>query len=375
MTEPYIIVGMSGGVDSSVSALLLQQAARQTTSPFAKAKLEGLFMKNWEETDNTAYCTAQEDMEDALQAAETLGLHLHTVNFSKQYWDRVFAYFLDEYKAGRTPNPDIMCNREIKFSAFLNYAKRLGADKIATGHYAQIREIEDGYQLVKGLDLNKDQSYFLHALGQLELSQTLFPLGDQLKPEVRELALMAGFDNHEKKDSTGICFIGERRFRDFLANYLPARPGEIRNLDDQVIGEHQGAFYYTNGQRQGLGIGGLKNQPETPWYVVDKNVDKNIVYVVQGHDHPALFNRRLNASQLTWTHHQPEQFLQYAEDELTAKVRYRQNDQVCKIDSVTHKQITLTFQNPQRAIAPGQSVVLYHKEVCLGGGIIDTAYN
>lgn len=356
MTE-YVITGMSGGVDSSVAAALLIEQHR----------VEGLFMKNWEETDNTAYCTAQQDMEDALQVAESLNIPLHQVNFSQQYWDRVFAFFLDEYQAGRTPNPDIACNREIKFSAFLNYAKRLGADKIATGHYAQIKPTDEGYLLVKGVDANKDQSYFLHALQQPELSQSLFPLGHLQKQAVREIATQAGFDNHQKKDSTGICFIGERRFKDFLAQYLPAQPGEIQSLDGQVLGQHHGAYYYTVGQRQGLGIGGIKNQPE-PWYVVDKDVQANIVYACQGHDHPALFHRCLEASQLTWTLVPPDQ------TSVSAKIRYRQEDQPCQITQLDDR-LVLRFDEPQRAIATGQSVVLYDGDICLGGGIIDRAFN
>jgi tRNA-uridine 2-sulfurtransferase len=364
MKKPFVIVGMSGGVDSSVAAwLLLEQGYR----------VEGLFMKNWEETDDVAYCTAQQDLEDALQVCGELEIPLHQINFSKQYWDRVFSYFLQEYRAGRTPNPDIMCNKEIKFDAFLKYALKLGADRIATGHYARLQP-EDGYQLLlKGRDAGKDQSYFLYRLGQEELRYSLFPLGEMRKSEVRKIATECGFDNHEKKDSTGICFIGERRFRDFLARYLPAQPGDILNLDGEVIGRHQGAFYYTMGQRQGLGIGGMKNAAEYPWYVTAKDVNRNTLTVVQGENHPALFKSRLQAGQLHWISRTVKA------DELPfvckAKIRYRQPDQECAIEAFDGDRATVRFVLPQRAVTEGQSIVFYRDDICLGGGIIESARN
>lgn len=358
----FVIVGMSGGVDSSVAAkLLLEQGYR----------VEGLFMKNWEETDDVAYCTAKQDLEDALQVCDELEIPLHQINFAGQYWDRVFRFFLEEYRAGRTPNPDIMCNKEIKFSAFLEYALKLGADKIATGHYARCVTDNERRLLKKGLDDNKDQSYFLHRLGQRELHYSLFPLGELMKPAVRDMATESGFDNHEKKDSTGICFIGERRFRDFLSKYLPARPGKIKTLDGEIVGEHQGAFYYTIGQRQGLGIGGVKNNPEEPWYVADKNIRENTLIVVQGHHHPALLKSHLRAGQLHWIDHPPPGL----PHRCRAKVRYRQQDQACTIERLKADNAIVGFDRPQRAVTPGQSVVFYQDDVCLGGGIIEEAFN
>lgn len=364
MKKPFVIVGMSGGVDSSVAArLLLEQGYR----------VEGLFMKNWEETDDVAYCTAKQDLEDALQVCEELEIPLHQINFSRQYWDRVFSYFLQEYKAGRTPNPDIMCNKEIKFDVFLKYALKLGAERIATGHYARLQS-DGGYQcLMKGHDAGKDQSYFLYRLGQNELQYSLFPLGDMQKSEVRKIATRCGFDNHEKKDSTGICFIGERRFRDFLAKYLPAQPGAILTEDGSVIGQHQGAFYYTVGQRQGLGIGGMRNTAESPWYVAAKDVDRNTLTVVQGEDHPALFKSWLHATQLHWI----AKPLSTGELPFAckAKIRYRQPDQDCTIEAIEGERMTVNFPRPQRAVTEGQSIVFYRDDLCLGGGIIESAFN
>jgi tRNA-uridine 2-sulfurtransferase len=363
MSKSFVIVGMSGGVDSSVAAkLLLEQGHR----------VEGLFMKNWEETDDVAYCTSKQDLEDALQVCEELEIPLHQINFSRQYWDRVFSYFLQEYKAGRTPNPDIMCNKEIKFDLFLKYALKLGADKIATGHYARLHG-NGAQQLLKGLDAGKDQSYFLYRLGQDELRYSIFPLGEMQKSEVREIATRCGFDNHEKKDSTGICFIGERRFRDFLAKYLPAQPGNILTLNGEVIGQHQGAFYYTMGQRQGLGIGGMRNTDEYPWYVVAKDVNHNTLTVVQGEDHPALYKTRLYASQLHWIAEplNPDK-LPFS---CKAKIRYRQADQDCVIESIEADRLSVYFARPQRAITEGQSIVFYKDDICLGGGIIESAFN
>ncbi|MBN1379380.1 MAG: tRNA 2-thiouridine(34) synthase MnmA [Gammaproteobacteria bacterium] len=353
-----VIVGMSGGVDSSVAALLLLEQGHQ---------VEGLFMKNWQETDDLAYCSAQQDLEDAEQVCADLEIPLHTINFSHQYWDRVFTHFLNEYQAGRTPNPDVLCNKEIKFKAFLDYALRLGADKIATGHYARVTKNQHGYQLLKGVDASKDQSYFLHLLGQHELSYSLFPLGELEKANVRELATQAGFVNHEKKDSTGICFIGERRFRDFLARYLPAQAGEIVTLDGKIVGKHAGALYYTIGQREGLGIGGLTESTEEPWYVIEKDVIKNQLIVVQGHNHPALFHRQLISGPLHWINAQPETLPFRCQ----AKIRYRQSDQNCRLTGWSEDSASIEFDEAQRAVTTGQSIVFYRDDVCLGGGIIE----
>jgi tRNA-specific 2-thiouridylase len=367
MTDPIptpslstrIIVGLSGGVDSSVAAMLLKEQGYH---------VEGLFMKNWEEDDGTDYCTAREDLADAQAVADKLDITLHSANFAAEYWDNVFEHFLAEYRAGRTPNPDILCNREIKFKAFLEYAQQLGADKIATGHYAATGLQAGRATLLKGLDGNKDQSYFLHAVGHTELAHSLFPLGGIEKPQVRKLAADRGLITHDKKDSTGICFIGERNFTAFLSEYLPAQPGEIQTTDGQVIGQHQGLMFHTLGQRQGLGIGGVKGFPEAPWYVLHKDLDNNILYVGQGHEHPWMLSNRLVASQLTWVSGiAPE-----AGSSLTAKVRYRQQDQFVIIDQIDENRMHLNFQEDQRAVTPGQSVVLYDGDVCLGGGIIET---
>jgi tRNA-specific 2-thiouridylase len=353
-----VIVGMSGGVDSSVSALLLQQQGYC---------VEGLFMKNWEEDDGTEYCTAREDFADARAVADKLGITLHGANFAAEYWDNVFEHFLAEYRAGRTPNPDILCNREIKFKAFLEYALMLGADYIATGHYTRCGEDQGKGTLLKGLDHNKDQSYFLHAVGHAELEKTLFPVGEIEKPQVRELAEQHGLATAKKKDSTGICFIGERRFKDFLQQYLPAQPGEIHSLEGEYLGQHHGLMYHTIGQRQGLGIGGLANHSEAPWYVVGKDLDSNILLVAQGNEHPALFSTRLSASDIYWVAGAaPELPLQ-----CSAKVRYRQADQQCTV-SASGNAFDVVFAQPQRAVTPGQSVVFYLGERCLGGGVIES---
>jgi len=352
-----VIVGMSGGVDSSVSALLLQQQGYE---------VEGLFMKNWNEDDGTEYCTAMTDLMDAAAVCQKLGIYLHTVNFAAEYWDNVFAHFLEEYKAGRTPNPDILCNREIKFKVFLEHAEALGADLIATGHYTRRRDIDGRSYLCKGLDPNKDQSYFLHAVGEAAFSKTLFPIGDMEKPEVRKLAEQHDLVTHNKKDSTGICFIGERRFKDFLETYLPAQPGKIVNTEGQVIGEHQGLMYHTIGQRQGLGIGGVQGAKEEPWYVANKDLENNQLLVVQGKNHPALFKTSLVANQLHWINGEakPSDF------RCNAKVRYRQSDQACSLRVLDDDSLEVLFDEPQRAVTPGQSVVFYEGELCLGGGVI-----
>jgi tRNA-specific 2-thiouridylase len=353
-----VIVGMSGGVDSSVAALLLKRAGHEVV---------GLFMKNWEDDDTEEYCSSRQDLIDAAAAADVIGIDLEVVNFSAEYKDRVFADFLAEYRAGRTPNPDVLCNSEIKFKAFLDHALRLGADKIATGHYAQVREFLGEWQLMKAEDGTKDQSYFLYRLNQAQLSKTLFPVGHLYKRDVRKIAAAAGLANHAKKDSTGICFIGERRFREFLARYLPKQPGEIRRLDDErVIGRHEGLMYYTLGQREGLGIGGVKGAPEEPWFVCAKDMAKNVLYVVQGHDHPALLRDRLVAGNLSWVSGKPP----HAHWVYAAKTRYRQPDAACEVERVDANECEVAFAAPQWAVTPGQSVVLYESLVCLGGGII-----
>ncbi|WP_409526330.1 tRNA 2-thiouridine(34) synthase MnmA [Nitrincola sp. MINF-07-Sa-05] len=360
MTDPSnqkVIVGMSGGVDSSVSALLLMQQGYQ---------VEGLFMKNWEEDDGTEYCTAMQDLADAQAVCDKLGIKLHTANFAAEYWDNVFEHFLTEYKAGRTPNPDILCNREIKFKAFLDYAKVLGADLIATGHYVRRGERDGHTCLLKGLDQNKDQSYFLHQVGEEQLQQTLFPVGELEKPAVRALAEEHDLITHDKKDSTGICFIGERRFRDFLQQYLPAQPGKIETPDGDVIGEHQGLMYYTIGQRQGLRIGGLKNYPEEPWFSAEKDLERNVLIAVQGQQHPMLYSEWLSLSEIFWINEPPPLPLT-----CEAKVRYRQPDQACRVEVHPELGYIVHFDTPQRAVTPGQSVVFYRDDQCLGGGVIE----
>jgi len=358
-TPGKIMVAMSGGVDSSVSALLLQRQGLD---------IAGMFMKNWEEDDRFGECSAAEDVADAQAVADSMGMVLHTRNFATEYWENVFEEFLSEYRAGRTPNPDILCNREIKFKTFLEHAEELGAEKIATGHYVRT-DCKDGkYRLLRGVDYNKDQTYFLYAVGHQQLAKTLFPVGELEKPRVRELASEAGFDVFDKKDSTGICFIGERNFTNFLGEYIPAQPGEIQTTDGQVIGKHRGLMFHTLGQRQGLGIGGVKGYPEAPWYVLHKDLDNNVLYVGQGHEHPWMLSTRLEASQLAWVSGSaPENG-----SSLTAKVRYRQQDQVLRIEDIDENRMILEFGHPQRAVTPGQSVVLYDGDVCLGGGIIET---
>lgn len=356
-SETRVIVGMSGGVDSSVAALLLIQQGYQ---------VEGLFMKNWEEDDGTEYCTAKEDLADAQVVCDTLGIKLHTANFAAEYWDNVFEHFLEEYQAGRTPNPDILCNREIKFKAFLDYAEQLGAQLIATGHYVRRRDSNGMSELLKGVDRNKDQSYFLHAVGGEQIHKTLFPVGEYEKPTVRELAEQHGLITANKKDSTGICFIGERRFTDFLKQYLPAQPGVIETVDGIELGQHSGLMYHTIGQRQGLGIGGLKNASEEAWYVLAKDLERNVLIVGQGNQHPWLFSRTLLTREVNWINPVDLDAL----DNLTAKVRYRQKDQACTVQH-TDDGYLVTFEQPQRAVTLGQSIVFYTGDVCLGGGVIE----
>ncbi|MXZ80964.1 MAG: tRNA 2-thiouridine(34) synthase MnmA [Gammaproteobacteria bacterium] len=353
-----IMVGLSGGVDSSVAASRLLEAGHRVT---------GLFMKNWEEDDTPDHCTAAEDLEDAQEICKLLGIELKTINFSHEYWDRVFRIFLHEYRSGRTPNPDIVCNREIKFKEFLEWAVGLGADCIATGHYARLEKENGHYNLLKGLDRNKDQSYFLYALDQQALGRVHFPVGDMTKDAVRARARELSLPVHDKKDSTGICFIGEKRFADFLKRYLPSEPGEILTLDGETVGRHQGAWYYTIGQRQGLGIGGGGE----PWYVARKDVRRNVIYAVQGKDHPALLKTRLVAEQLNWIRGIPPD----APLDCTAKTRYRQPDQRCAISGIVPGCAEVAFESPQWGVAAGQSIVFYHDDICIGGGVIRHAYN
>ena len=357
-----VIVGMSGGVDSSVSALLLMQQGYE---------VEGLFMKNWDEDDGTEYCTAKEDLADAEAVCAKLGIKLHTANFAAEYWDNVFEHFLAEYKAGRTPNPDILCNREIKFKVFLEYAEMLGADKIATGHYVRKGHVSQGDgdvrpRLLKGLDSNKDQSYFLHAVPEAAIARTLFPVGELEKPAVRALAEQHDLITAKKKDSTGICFIGERRFRDFLQQYLPAQPGTIETPDGDVIGKHMGLMYYTLGQRQGLGIGGLANYSEDPWYVAAKDLDRNVLIAVQGKHDQLLYSDILVTEAMDWVAGEPP----VQQGRFTAKTRYRQSDCGCEMRALPDGGVEVTFDDPQWAVTPGQSLVLYDGDICLGGGVI-----
>lgn len=358
-----VIVGMSGGVDSSVAALLL---LRQGYT------VEGLFMKNWEEDDTNEYCAAAEDLKDVESVCNKLGIKLNTINFSAEYWDNVFSYFLEEYKAGRTPNPDILCNKEIKFKAALEYVKELGGDYFATGHYAKKIINEDGsFELAKPKDLNKDQTYFLYTLTQDRLAKALFPLENLDKPEIRNIAEENGFINHAKKDSTGICFIGERKFKTFLEGYLPNKPGNIVTEDKTIIGKHDGLMYYTLGQRQGLGIGGVANAPEKPWYVAKKDLERNELIVVQGKDHPSLYSKKLKASSLSFVNNK---FDTKKTIECSAKVRYRQTDMQCFFKFIDNDSMEVEFYEPVFSITPGQSIVFYNNEICLGGGIIEEVY-
>jgi tRNA-specific 2-thiouridylase len=359
MAGQRVIVGMSGGVDSSVAALLLKQQGYEVS---------GLFMKNWEDDDTGEYCASREDLVDAVAVAETIGIEIDVVNFSAEYKEKVFSNFLHEYQAGRTPNPDVLCNAEIKFRAFLDHAVGLGADWIATGHYAQVREREGRYQLLKAEDGTKDQSYFLYRLDQAQLARTLFPLGTLYKRDVREIARRAGLAVHDKKDSTGICFIGERPFREFLNRYLPDNPGEVRTPEGKLVGRHHGLMFYTIGQRQGLGIGGSRDGAGDPWYVAAKDVRGNRLIVVQGHDHPALLADRVTALELNWVSGAPP----HCNWVYTAKTRYRQKDAACTLVAAGAERCVIEFAEPQWAITPGQSVVLYESRVCLGGGIIES---
>lgn len=356
--ETRVVVGMSGGVDSSVAALLLKQQGYDVV---------GIFMKNWDDTDENGVCTATEDYEDVARVAGQIGIPYYSVNFEKQYWDRVFTYFLDEYKAGRTPNPDVMCNKEIKFKAFLDHAMSLGADYVATGHYARVERRGGTAWMMRAFDSNKDQTYFLNQLSQKQLSKTLFPLGELQKPEVREIAREHHLATADKKDSTGICFIGERNFKAFLSHYLPSQKGEIRTVDGEFKGYHDGLMYYTNGQRQGLGIGG----PGGPWFVCGKDLKNNILYVAPGADHPALFSEGLIAEQVNWISEPPLRKV----FSCTAKFRYRQVDRPVTVRIGDDGRVKVVFDEPEWAITPGQAVVFYDKDVCLGGGIISLILN
>lgn len=356
-----VIIGLSGGVDSAVAALLLKQRG---------ADVHALHMTNWEDDDG--YCTAAQDLQDARQVCDELQIPLHHVNFSREYRDRVFEHFLDEYRAGRTPNPDVLCNREIKFGVFREHAKRLGGDLLATGHYARLIVNDSRAELHKAKDGNKDQSYFLHAVSADALAETVFPLGDLVKDEVRELARYHGLSNHDKKDSTGICFIGERPFREFLATFLPANPGPIKTAAGETIGEHLGLMYYTLGQRQGLGVGGRQDSGDQPWYVAAKQLQDNALIVVQGED-PLLYSNELEASQAVWIGDVPDALSDKKVLPCQVKIRYRQADQDCVITKMEDEKLKVSFVEPQRAVAPGQYAVFYLGDRCLGGAVIDKA--
>lgn len=361
-SKQRVVVGLSGGVDSAVSAYLLKKQGYEVI---------GIFMKNWEDDDDSEYCSSNIDFVDAAAVADVIGIEIEHVNFAAEYKDRVFAEFLREYQAGRTPNPDILCNAEIKFKAFLDHAIRLGAEKIATGHYARVREVDGQFQLLKGLDPSKDQSYFLHRLSQAQLSKTLFPVGELHKTEVRRIASEMALPNAAKKDSTGICFIGERPFRDFLNRYIAKAPGPIKDEKGRVLGQHVGLSFYTLGQRQGLGIGGIKEKgaqrgggEHAPWFVARKDMERNTLWVVQGHDHPWLQSHTLVADDVSWVAgHAP------TPDAYAAKSRYRQADAACTLTGA-ESGFRLDFPDAQWAVTPGQSAVVYDGEVCLGGGVI-----
>lgn len=353
--DTRVVIGMSGGVDSSVAALVLKEQGYDVV---------GIFMKNWDEEDEQ-YCTATEDYEDVRRVCQQIDIPYYTVNFEKEYWDKVFTYFLEEYRNGRTPNPDILCNKEIKFKAFLDHALKLGADYIATGHYANIEYFDGEYHLMRGKDRNKDQSYFLCQLNQYQLSKSMFPIGNIDKPKVREIARTHNLETANKKDSTGICFIGERDFDEFLNNYLPAKTGEIRSIDGEVLGKHNGLMYYTKGQRKGLGIGGIGTGE--PWFVAYKDLENNILYVAQGSKNPALFSEALEAVDINWiSENKPKE-----EFKCTAKFRYRQRDQHVTVIPTGDNTAKVIFDEKQKAVTEGQGVVFYDDEVCLGGGIID----
>lgn len=352
-----VVVGMSGGVDSSVAAYLLKKQGYDVI---------GIFMKNWDDTDEFGVCTATEDYEDVIAVCNQIGIPYYAVNFEKQYWDKVFTYFLEEYKAGRTPNPDVMCNKEIKFKAFLEHAMNLGADYLATGHYARVERDESGVRMLRGVDRNKDQTYFLNQLSQEQLSKVMFPIGHLPKPEVRKIAEEAGLATAKKKDSTGICFIGERNFKEFLSQYIPAQPGNMETFDGEIKGTHDGLMYYTLGQRHGLGIGG----DGEPWFVLGKDLERNVLYVGQGFHNDKLYSTALTAVKMNFTTNEPKP----KKFNATAKFRYRQEDSPVEVELLQDGKAYINFVEPQRAITPGQAVVLYDGEECLGGGTIDEVF-
>ncbi|KOO52271.1 tRNA 2-thiouridine(34) synthase MnmA [Viridibacillus sp. FSL E2-0187] len=356
-SKTRVVVGMSGGVDSSVAAYLLKKQGYDVI---------GIFMKNWDDTDEFGVCTATEDYDDVIKVCNQIGIPYYAVNFEKQYWDKVFTYFLDEYKAGRTPNPDVMCNKEIKFKAFLEHALKLGADYLATGHYAQVAERDGETVMLRGKDNNKDQTYFLNQLSQEQLSKVMFPIGHLEKPKVREIALEAGLATATKKDSTGICFIGERNFKQFLSQYLPAQPGNMETMDGKVMGKHDGLMYYTIGQRHGLGIGG----DGEPWFVLGKDLEKNVLLVGQNFHNDKLYSHSLTAVKLGFTSNKPKQ----EKFSCTAKFRYRQEDTPVEVEMLGDDKVRVTFEEPIRAITPGQSVVFYDGDECLGGATIDEVF-
>lgn len=360
MKEPKdtrVVVGMSGGVDSSVAALLLKQQGYDVI---------GIFMKNWDDTDEFGVCTATEDYEDVIRVCNQIGIPYYAVNFEKQYWDKVFTYFLDEYKAGRTPNPDVMCNKEIKFKAFLEHAMNLGADYLATGHYARVEYRDGEYKMLRGIDENKDQTYFLNQLSQEQLSKVMFPIGGIEKAKVREIAKEAGLATATKKDSTGICFIGERNFKTFLSQYLPAQPGNMETFDGKVVGKHDGLMYYTIGQRHGLGIGGAGE----PWFAIGKDLKRNVLYVGQSFHNEKLYSTSIIATNVSWVSNieKPSNF------ECTAKFRYRQPDNQVTVEVMDNQKVKVVFKEPIRAVTPGQAVVFYNGDECLGGGTIDKVF-
>jgi tRNA-specific 2-thiouridylase len=352
-----VVVGMSGGVDSSVAALLLKQQGYDVI---------GIFMKNWDDTDDTGFCTATEDYNDVIRVCNQIGIPYYGVNFEKQYWDKVFTYFLEEYKAGRTPNPDVMCNKEIKFKAFLEHAVNLGADYLATGHYAQVEYRDGEYKMLRGKDENKDQTYFLNQLNQEQLSKVMFPIGNLDKPRVREIAKEANLATATKKDSTGICFIGERNFKEFLGQYLPAQPGNMETMDGEVKGKHEGLMYHTIGQRHGLGIGGSGE----PWFAIGKDLKRNILYVGQGFHHEKLYSESIIADNVSWVSNREKP----GEFTCTAKFRYRQEDHKVTVQLMDDHKVKVIFDEPIRAVTPGQAVVFYNGDECLGGGTIDEVY-
>jgi tRNA-specific 2-thiouridylase len=357
-TKHRIVVGLSGGVDSSVAAWLLKKAGHEVV---------GIFMKNWEDDDTNEYCSSRQDLVDAASVADVVGIELQAVNFAAEYRDRVFAAFLREYAAGRTPNPDVLCNSEIKFRSFLDHARMLGADRIATGHYARLRHVGGSVELLKATDASKDQTYFLHQLAQDQLGSTLFPVGDMTKRQVRALAREQGIPTYAKKDSTGICFIGERPFREFLARYLPKQAGLIMTPEGHVVGRHQGLAYYTLGQRQGLGIGGTREGSDLPWFVAGKDASRNALVVVQGHDDPRLYASAIDTGPMHWIAGVPTQ----PGRKLAAKTRYRMADAPCRLEP-TGGGWRVAFDSPQWAPTPGQYLVVYDADVCLGGGVIES---